>query len=157
MRAQLFTFRADVRAPVQRTSGACARHVSPKPQGSSAIKPSVSNLEALANAGGTGHNYPATSTAELGTALRSIAKVVSATCTFKANTTPPDKNLVYVYVDQGFVAKNDANGWAFDPADPSFATITLTGSYCADLLAGKTTQVQIVFRCPDIAPPAVIP
>ena len=62
------------------------------------------------------------STAELDSALNSIASVASDTCTFKANTTPPDRNLVcvYVYVDRSFVAKNDGNGWAFDPADPTF-------------------------------------
>jgi hypothetical protein len=121
------------------------------------IGPSVSNLDALAKAGGTTNYYPATSTAELGAALSAIAKTVSNTCTFKAATRPPDKNLVYVYVDKGFVAKNDANGWVFDPADPTFSTITLTGSYCTDLLAGKTTQVQIVFGCPNVTPPLVIP
>jgi hypothetical protein len=120
------------------------------------IGPSVSNLTALAQAGGTKDYYPATSTDQLTTALASIAKVVSATCTFKANTTPPDKTLVYVYVDKKLVEKSDSKGWKFDGADATGATVTLTGSYCDDMMSGKTTQVQIVFGCPNVAPPSVI-
>jgi hypothetical protein len=120
------------------------------------IGPSVSNLTALAKAGGTNDYYPATSPAQLGTALASIAKVVSATCTFKANATPPDKTLVYVYVDKKLVEKGDAKGWKFDGTDSTGATITLTGSYCDDMMSGKTTQVQIVFGCPNVPPPSVI-
>lgn len=120
------------------------------------IGPSVSNLSALAQAGGTKDYYPATSTEQLNTALASIAKVVSATCTFKANATPPDKTLVYVYVDKKLVEKSDSKGWRFDNADATGATVTLTGSYCDDMMAGKTTQVQIVFGCPNVAPPGVI-
>jgi hypothetical protein len=120
------------------------------------IGPSVSNLSALAKAGGTNDYYPASSPAQLGTALASIAKVVSATCTFKANATPPDKTLVYVYVDKKLVDKGDSKGWKFDNADATGATITLTGSYCDDMMSGKTTQVQIVFGCPNVAPPSVI-
>jgi len=121
------------------------------------IGPSLSNLNQLAQAGGTEAYYPATSTAELGTALANIAKVISSTCTFKANTAPPDASLVYVYVDKALVAKSDSNGWTFDPSDRTSSTIKLTGSYCDDLLAGVTTQVQIVFGCPNVAPPPVIP
>jgi hypothetical protein len=120
------------------------------------IGPSVSNLDALAKAGGTGNYYPATSVSALNTALSAIAKVVSATCTFKANATPPDKNLVYVYVDKDLVTSSGSNGWTFDTSDPTYSTITLTGSYCSDMLAGVTTQVQIVFGCPNTLPPSVI-
>ena len=121
------------------------------------IGPSVSNLDALAQAGGTGNYYPVTSTAALNAALSAIAQVVSATCTFKANTTPPVKDLVYVYVDKTLVAKNDSNGWAFDASDPTYSTIILTGRVCDDMLAGVTTQVQILFGCPNEIPPGVIP
>jgi hypothetical protein len=121
------------------------------------IGPSVSNLNALAQAGGTGSYYPATSTTDLTSALSSIAKVVSATCTFKANATPPDKNLVYVYVDKALVAKSDSNGWVFDSADPTSATVVLTGTYCQNMLSGVTSRVQIVFGCPNTVPASVIP
>jgi hypothetical protein len=121
------------------------------------IGPNLSNLEALAQAGGTGNYYPVTSTAALNAALSSIAQVVAATCTFKANTTPPDKDLVYVYVDKRLVNQSDSNGWIFDPSDPTYSTIVLTGRVCEDMLAGVTTQVQILFGCPNTAPPGVIP
>jgi hypothetical protein len=121
------------------------------------IGPSTSNLEQLAQSGGTKHYYPASSTSELGAALASIAKVVSATCTFKADAPPPDKNLVYVYVDKNLVTKSDSSGWKFEAADATGATVTLTGSYCDDMLAGRTTQVQIVFGCKDIPPLTIIP
>jgi len=109
----------------------------------------VSNLSSLAAAGGTGQYYPATSTAELNDALKSIAKAFSPTCAFKANTIPVDPGLAAVYVDGSRVAKDESNGWMFDPADATFATIVLTGTYCQSMLGGATSQVQIVFGCPD--------
>lgn len=118
---------------------------------------SISNLNTLAQVGGTSNYYSATSPQELNSALATIAKTVSATCTFKANTTPPDKNLVWVYVDKNLVAESASNGWKFDPSDATGATIVLTGSTCNDLLAGKTSQVQIVFGCVNQDPPSFIP
>jgi hypothetical protein len=108
----------------------------------------VSKLNRLAKAGGTGSYYPATSTTELNNALKSIAKVFSQTCTFRASTIPPDKDLATVLVDNKLVAKDDSNGWMFDPADATDSTILLTGSYCQSMLAGANSQVQIVFGCP---------
>jgi hypothetical protein len=88
--------------------------------------------------------------------LASIAKVVSATCTFKSATPPPDQNLVYVYVDKKLVTKDDSNGWKFDSADPTYSTVVLTGSYCEDMMANVTSQVQIVFGCPEVIPDPVL-
>lgn len=121
------------------------------------IGPSVANLNSLAQSGGTGSYYPVTSTTELDNALDSIAQVVSATCTFKSNTVPPDKNQVYVYVDKNLVPQSSSAGWTFDSSDSTYATITLTGSYCDDMMSGKTSQVEIVFGCPDWTPPSIIP
>jgi hypothetical protein len=113
------------------------------------IGPSVGNLNSLAQVGGTGSYYPATSTTELDSALKSIAKVVTLTCTFKANTIPPDKDLATVYIDNRLVPQDDSNGWMFDPADATYSTVVLTGTYCQSMLAGLTSQVQIVFGCLD--------
>jgi hypothetical protein len=113
------------------------------------IGPSVGNLNSLAEAGGTGSYYPATSTDALDTALAKIAKVATSTCVFKANTLPPDKDLVTVYVDAKLVAQDGSNGWAFDPSDPTYSTIVLTGAYCQNVLAGATAEIQITFGCPD--------
>jgi len=111
--------------------------------------PDVSNMNSTAVAGGTGSYYPATSTTALNTALQSIAKAASLTCTFKANTLPSDKDLVNIYVDNNLVAKDDNNGWTFDANDSTYSTIVLTGSYCQAMMAGSTSQVQIVFGCPE--------
>jgi hypothetical protein len=113
------------------------------------IGPSVSNLNNLAVSGGTSSYYPATSTTALNTALRTIAKVVTMTCRIQANTLPPDKDQVTVYVDQSLVPQDDTNGWAFDPTDPTYSIIVLTGDYCQQVLAGATAEVQINFGCSD--------
>lgn len=118
------------------------------------IGPDVSNLNSLAKAGGTVSYYPATSTAQLDSALRSVAKVVTS-CTFKAEKPPTDKNQVYVYVDQERVDPDADNGWVFDLADSTHATITLTGSYCQNMLNGTSSSVEIaLYKCLDAEPPA---
>jgi hypothetical protein len=121
------------------------------------LGPSVGNLNSLAQAGGTGSYYPVTSTTQLNSALKAIAKVASLTCTFKANAIPLDKDLVTVYVDKSLVAKDDGNGWMFEPSDSTYSTIVLTGTYCQMMLAGATSQVQIVFGCPETASPDAMP
>jgi hypothetical protein len=118
------------------------------------IGPNVSNLNSLAQAGGTSSYYPATSTAALDTALKSIAKAASLTCTFKANVAPVDKDLATVYIDNNLVPKDESDGWMYDPADPEYSTVVLTGTYCQKMLAGGTSQVQIVFACPAVLPDA---
>jgi hypothetical protein len=121
------------------------------------IGPNLSNLNQLAVAGGTGSYYPVTSVAELDAALGSVARVVSS-CTFKADAVPPSKDVVFVYADQKLVGQDPDNGWTFDASDATHSTITLTGTYCQDLLAGLTSQVQIVFYdCPGTPPPAILP
>ena len=121
------------------------------------IGPEVGKLNELAKNGGTGSYYPATSPAELNSALSSIATKVSATCSYKVGQAPPDKGLVYVYVDKTYVARDESDGWIVDAADPTGATVTLTGTYCSKMLAGATSQVQIVFGCPNVPPDRVIP
>jgi len=113
------------------------------------IGQNVSNLDRLAEAGGTGKYYPATSTAELDNALDSIAKDFSPTCTFRTEAKPPERELAAVYVDGKLVPRDETDGWRFDPADATDATIVLTGSHCASMLAGASSEVQIVFGCAD--------
>jgi hypothetical protein len=106
------------------------------------------NLDNLAKAGGTGSYYPATSTSELNQALESIARVVTKSCTFKGSVAPPDKDLVQVYADGRLIARDDGDGWTYDPADPSGSTITLTGASCQAMLDETVAQVRIVAGCP---------
>jgi hypothetical protein len=118
---------------------------------------SIGNLNQLAQAGGTGSYYPVTSTSTLAAALASVAKMATATCTFRATKAPSTPELVYVYVDKHLVAKDDSEGWTFDEDDPTYATVVLTGSYCKAVQDGDTQGVQIVTGCPDVPPPAVLP
>jgi uncharacterized protein YegL len=117
------------------------------------IGPKLDNLNSLAEDGGTGSYYPATSTSQLDGALRTIAKAVTS-CSFKTDKVPADKDLVYVYVDDKLVNQDADNGWSFESADSTYSTITLTGTYCQNALSGATSKVDIVlYQCPGVTPP----
>jgi hypothetical protein len=118
------------------------------------IGPSASNLGQMAVHGGTTDYYPATSPEQLTNALAQISKIVGATCTFELDESPPDVNQVWVYVDKSFVAQDPNNGWTFGA---SSSEIVLTGTYCANMLAGVSTKVEIRFGCAGTAPPPIIP
>lgn len=115
---------------------------------------SITNLNLLAVAGGTTQYYPADSVQALSDALAAISKIVSTTCEFQTPMTPPDNSKVYVYVDKKFVDQSVDNGWTFGATS---SDIVLTGTYCADMLAGVTSTVQIIFGCADYIPPGIIP
>jgi hypothetical protein len=115
---------------------------------------SITNLNQLAVAGGTTQYYPADSVQALSDALAAISKIVSTTCEFQTPMTPPDNSKVYVYVDKKFVDQSVDNGWTFGATS---SDIVLTGTYCADMLAGVTSTVQIIFGCADYIPPGIIP
>ncbi len=118
---------------------------------------SITNLNSLAEAGGTGQYYPADSTQALSDALAAISKIVSTTCEFQTPMVPPDNSKVYVYVDKvrtTHVGSPTADGWMFGATS---SDIVLTGTYCANLLAGAATTVQIIFGCEDYVPPENIP
>jgi hypothetical protein len=117
------------------------------------IGPSGANLTSMAQAGGTGDYYPATSTQQLSDALSKISTVVG-TCSFTAASPPPDPTLVSVYVDKQLVPQDGNNGWTFGATT---STILLTGTYCDNVMSGSSTQVEILFGCPNVLPPTVIP
>jgi hypothetical protein len=50
------------------------------------------------------------------------------------------------FVQPLVVTKDVNNGWTFS------STIVLTGTYCQDMLAGHTTDVQGIFGCKDEPP-----
>jgi hypothetical protein len=116
------------------------------------IGPSVGNLDSMAQAGGTGSYYPATSPQQLGDALDAISRIISTTCTFQTPTPPPDDSKVWVYLDKQLIAESPSDGWTFG-ATPS--TIVLTGSTCASFLGGLATNVQVIFGCKDDPPPII--
>ena len=116
---------------------------------------SITNLNQLAVAGGTGSYYPADSAQSLSDSLATISKIVSTTCEFQTPMVPPDPTKVYVYVNKVFVEQSADNGWVC--GDPTCSDILLTGTYCADMLGGNPSTVQIIFGCKDYIPPGVIP
>ena len=117
------------------------------------IAPSGANLTSMAQAGGTGDYYPATSAQQLSDALAKISTVVGS-CSFTAVSPPPDPTLVSVYVDKQLVPQDANNGWTFGATT---STILLTGTYCANVMSGVSSQVEILFGCPNVAPPSFIP
>jgi hypothetical protein len=117
------------------------------------IGPSVGNLDNFAAAGGTTNYLPATSPQALTDAFTSISKAVT-TCNFNLTQAPPDVNNVAVYLDKSLVAKDSANGWSLGA---NSLTIVLNGSTCDKIPSGAATQVQVLFGCPGISPPLLIP
>lgn len=116
------------------------------------IGPSVGNLNNFAQAGGTNTYYPATSAAELATALAAISKAV-ASCTFTMPAAPPDPANLAVYIDGKLVAKDPANGWS---AGSSSQIVNFNGSTCDAIKSGSASNVQVYFGCPGSPPPPLL-
>ncbi len=101
---------------------------------------------------GTPNYYVVNNTAELVAALQLIGTQV-ASCTFNLASTPPDPNNVVVVGDGNIIVPKDAlptdNGWMYGAA---MTSITLTGTYCQDVMNGVTTNVEALFGCGGITP-----
>jgi hypothetical protein len=100
---------------------------------------------------GTPNYYVVNNTAELVTALGAIGTQV-ASCTFNLASPPPDPNNVVVVADGKVVPKDvlpTDNGWMYGAA---MTSITLTGTYCQDVMNGVVTSVEALFGCNGIAP-----
>jgi hypothetical protein len=106
-------------------------------------------LDGMAVAGGTAAEgtpkYRAvTTTEELIAALAEIAEA-EIRCMFELDSAPPDETDINVLVDDRPLARDDADGYAYNPDD---RTIELTGQACQDLLDGTITSVQFLSGCP---------
>ncbi len=120
------------------------------------VGPETGNLTDLALAGGTEHYYPATTPAELSSALSTIVGTVAAGCTYQIGAAPPaNPNAIGVYLDKSLVPQSGTNGWSFDSTNTK---ITINGSYCDDLTSGKKTLVEIFLPCnaTDPIPPVIL-
>lgn len=117
------------------------------------IGPNLDNLTQIAEAGGTTDYYPVSSPEQLVEVLSSISKFVGS-CTFTADTEPPDPENVAVYVNKQLVDKSADDGWTYGN---STQEIKLTGSYCELIMAGEETSVQILFGCPGVSFPSFVP
>ena len=105
----------------------------------------VANLTGLAQAGGFGKFYSATTHEELSAALASIVGTVAAGCTYQLPSPPVAPNAVGVFADKSMIPQSDSNGWSYAPS--SNTTININGAYCEDLKAGKKTLVEIFLPC----------
>jgi len=107
----------------------------------------VANLDAFAQAGGTGRAYSGQSPDDLSSALSSISK--AASCSFALDTAPPNPDWVAVYLDNKLVPRDENNGWGFGA---SSRTILLHGSFCEQALADSGPVVKALFGCGEPAP-----
>lgn len=99
----------------------------------------VGNLDAFAQAGGSGSYYPGQSPEEISQALASIS--AAATCTFALETVPSDPAGVGVYLDKTIVPRDANNGWTFGA---NTGTVLLHGSYCERTLADPSGIVEVL-------------
>jgi hypothetical protein len=113
------------------------------------IGPSVGNLDGFARAGGTDHYYPATSAAQLSSALAAISNTL-ASCTFAMSQTPPVLDNIAVYLDGKLVDQDVANGWSFGTTTDA---VMLNGTACDRIKSGTASKVQVLFGCPGTSLP----
>lgn len=100
---------------------------------------------------GTPNYYVVNNTAELVAALSTIGTQV-ASCTFNLSSAPPDANNVLVLADGKVVPKVVSpgdNGWTYGAG---MTSVTLTGTYCQDVMNNLVTNVEVLFGCGGITP-----
>jgi hypothetical protein len=98
---------------------------------------------------GTPNYYLANNTADLVAALGTIGTQVTS-CTFTLDAVPPVPGNVRVTADGATVPENDINGWKYEAG---MRSITLTGTYCSDVLNMVTKNVSVLFGCAGIPIP----
>ncbi|PRQ02459.1 von Willebrand factor type A domain protein [Enhygromyxa salina] len=105
----------------------------------------LSEVNDIAEAGGTEMGYLADQADELDMALDQIANAV-ATCTFELDQVPPDPNEIYVFFDKDPAGvPNDPNeGWTYDPMTN---TVTFHGPACDAIKGGVVVDIDIVYGC----------
>lgn len=114
------------------------------------VGPETGNLDNFAQAGGTGHYYPALSPQDLNTALATIVGAV-ASCTFNLGKAPPDPSNVAIQFngDKNLRAPHDTthtNGW--DYTSTKNTVIQLYGSWCDNVANGTYTSAVVLMGCP---------
>jgi hypothetical protein len=103
---------------------------------------------------GTPNYYVVNNTAELVTALDAIGTQVAG-CTFTLTSPPPDPNNVVVLADGSVVPKATLptdDGWMYGAG---MTSVTLTGTYCQQVMTNTVKNVEVLFGCDGIPP--VIP
>ncbi|MBI5528825.1 MAG: VWA domain-containing protein [Deltaproteobacteria bacterium] len=106
----------------------------------------MTQMDAIATAGGTGKGYYADDEAELMTALETIA-AGAIRCDFLLGQNPEDLEKIYVYFndDPHEIPRDPADGWEYDPATNS---IHFKGGACDRILGGEVSDIDVVYGCP---------
>jgi hypothetical protein len=100
---------------------------------------------------GTPNYYVVNNTTELVTALDLIGTQVAG-CTFTLASLPPDPNNVVVVADGNAVPKSMTptdNGWMYGAG---MTSVTLTGTYCQQVMSNTIKDVEVLFGCGGIPP-----
>lgn len=96
--------------------------------------------------GGATSYYPASSKAELQTALQTIAvSVISCEIDLQQKPDYPDK--VLVYLDGKLVPRDSSNQDGWNYVDSTLTKIKLFGSFCSELQDGKQHSLTTTFAC----------
>ncbi|NVB38251.1 VWA domain-containing protein [Pseudenhygromyxa sp. WMMC2535] len=105
----------------------------------------TSEINNIAQAGGTEVGYLAEQADQLEAAFDTIANAV-ATCTFELDQVPPDADEIYVFFDKDpeGVPNDASEGWTYDP---DTNTVTFHGSACESIKGGTIVDIDIVYGC----------
>jgi hypothetical protein len=140
----------DAAASVQAVAAIAAAGIPVYVVGLPGSPPYAALLDQMATAGGTAQSGPNAYYAvdmvdALDAAISSIAAKIAATCTLPLAGPPADPGLVNVFLDEQVLPEDPVNGWRLDGA-----TVTILGSACADVLAGKYLDVRVIAGCPTV-------
>lgn len=103
-------------------------------------------LDAIADAGGTGHALRTDEPEALSAALSSIAARVIDTCTLNLDEPVVDPGVTNVLFDGVPVPQDVVDGWRWS----STSTIELAGAACARIHAGEVGRIQVAVGCRTI-------
>lgn len=103
----------------------------------------LSELEAIARAGGTTTAIRAEARDELDAALDAVAGDV-ASCVYGLTEATGDPALVYVFVDGTLVEPSAVDGYVIDE---STAQLRFHGDICRRLQSGEVARVEVVIAC----------
>jgi hypothetical protein len=113
---------------------------------------SVLNAMAMAGGqpkvGGTTQYYPAANKDDLSTALGTIIAQVTS-CSFTLTSVPPSPDDVAVNVNGARVTRGN-DGWTYGP---NMTSIDIHGASCDALKSAMTSDVSIIFGCPNVPIP----
>ena len=103
----------------------------------------ATELQAIADASGTGQYLQADNAMELNNALQGVASSV-ASCTYVLNDMPQGSIFVFFDNDPAGVPNSSGDGWTYDAGTN---TVTFHGEACDRISDGTVDDIDIVFGC----------